>query len=168
MRRVEGGEGVMGAMIRAGIRVDRGLAGGLQALLGAPMAACSGCDDRNGGIGHSKRRSRTRDGASWRFGWPVGESVAEAPSGWEWNGTQPGQGATELGFPGPAPEEMQSEAARRAGELPAREKNRRRRVLVVTICSPRPEPGSSGPGCGPSPGPPARRRWREAARGGVG
>ena len=48
----------MGAMIRAGIRVDRRLAGGLQALLGAPMAACSGCDDRNGGIGHSKRRSR--------------------------------------------------------------------------------------------------------------
>ena len=29
---------------------------------------------------------------------------------------QPGQGATELGFPRPAPGEMQSEAARRAGD----------------------------------------------------
>ena len=49
VRRVEGGEGVMGAMTRAGIRVDRRLAGGLQALLGARMAAYSGCDERDGG-----------------------------------------------------------------------------------------------------------------------
>ena len=41
-------------------------------------------------------------------------SVAGWPSGREWNGLQPGQGATELGFPRPAPGEMQSEAARRA------------------------------------------------------
>ena len=34
----------------------------------------------------------------------------------EWNGLQPGQGATELGFPRPAAGEMQSEAARRAGD----------------------------------------------------
>ena len=33
--------------------------GDLQALLGAPMAACSGCGERDGGIGHGKRRSRT-------------------------------------------------------------------------------------------------------------
>ena len=46
-------------MIRARMRVDGRLAGGLQALLGAPMAACSGCDERDGGIGHGKRRSRT-------------------------------------------------------------------------------------------------------------
>ena len=38
------------------------------------------------------------------------------PSGRERNGLQPGQGATELGFPRPAPGEMQSEAARRAGD----------------------------------------------------
>ena len=30
-----------------------------QALLGAPMAVCSGCAERDGGIGHGKRRSRT-------------------------------------------------------------------------------------------------------------
>ena len=46
-------------MIRARMRVDGRLAGGLQALLGAPMAACSGCYERDGGIGHGKRRSRT-------------------------------------------------------------------------------------------------------------
>ncbi len=45
-------------------------------------------------------------------------SVAGWPSGREWNGLQPGQGATELGFPRPAPGEMQSEAARRAGDPP--------------------------------------------------
>ena len=46
-------------MIRARIRVDGRLAGGLQALLGAPMSACSGCGERDGRIGHGKRRSRT-------------------------------------------------------------------------------------------------------------
>ena len=43
--RTEGGEGVTGAMIRARIWVDGRLAGGLQALLGAPMAAYSGCGE---------------------------------------------------------------------------------------------------------------------------
>ena len=37
VRAVEGGEGVTGAMIRARIRVDGRLAGGLQALLGAGL-----------------------------------------------------------------------------------------------------------------------------------
>ena len=46
-------------MIRARIRVDGRLAGGLQALLGAPMSACSGCGERDSRIGHGKRRSRT-------------------------------------------------------------------------------------------------------------
>ena len=53
------GEGVTGAMIRARTRVDGRLAGGLQALLGAPMAAYSGCGERDGGIGHGESRSRT-------------------------------------------------------------------------------------------------------------
>ena len=42
--------------------------------------------------------------------------ASTAPSGGKGNGTQPGQGATELGFPGPALGKMQGEAARRAGE----------------------------------------------------
>ena len=39
VRTLEGGEEVTDAMVRARIRVDGRLAGGLQALLGAPMAA---------------------------------------------------------------------------------------------------------------------------------
>ena len=35
---------------------------------------------------------------------------------WAGNGSQSGQGAIELGFPGPALGQMQGEAARRAGE----------------------------------------------------
>ena len=42
VRTVEEEWGVTGAMIRARIRVDGRLAGGLQALLGAPMAVCDG------------------------------------------------------------------------------------------------------------------------------
>ena len=38
------------------------------------------------------------------------------PSGRKWQGAQSCQGATELGFPGPTLWQMQSEAARRAGE----------------------------------------------------
>ena len=38
------------------------------------------------------------------------------PSGWKRNGSQSGQGAIELGFPGPVLWQMQGEAARRAGE----------------------------------------------------
>ena len=74
VRTAEGGEGVTGAMIRARIWVDGRLAGGLQALLGAPMAAYSGCGERDGGIGHGKRRSRL----AWRefagtLGWLAGQ-----------------------------------------------------------------------------------------------
>ena len=59
----------------------------MQALSGAPLAAYRGCGERDGGIGHGKRRSRG-----------------------------PREGATELGFPRPALGQMQGEAARRAGE----------------------------------------------------
>ena len=39
-----------------------------------------------------------------------------APSGWEWNGSQSGQGAAELGFPWPALWQIQGKQACRAGE----------------------------------------------------
>ena len=114
----KGGEGVTGAMIRARIRVDGRLAGGLQALLGAPMAACSGCGERDGGIGHGKRRSRTgiaRVGGDVQLaGWRV--SGRRAPSGWEWNGSQSGQGASDLLLPRPALGKMQGQPACGAGE----------------------------------------------------
>ena len=105
-------------MVRARIRVDGKLEGDLQALSGAPLAAYRGCGERDGRIGHGKRRSRTglaRVGGDVQLaGWRV--SGGRAPSGWEWNGSQPGQGAAELGFPGPMLGKMQSEAACRAGE----------------------------------------------------
>ena len=69
-------------------------------------------------------------------GWRV--SCGRAPSGWEWNRSQPCQGATELGFPRPALWQMQGEAACRAGEPSGQGEEPSRRVLVVAICSPRP------------------------------
>ena len=76
------------------------------------MAVCGSCDARDGERIRSRERSRT--GVA-RVCVDVG-SVAGWPSGWEWNGSQPGQGASELGFPRPAPGEMQSEASGRAGD----------------------------------------------------
>ena len=109
-------------MIRARIRVDGRSAGGLQALLGAPMVAYRGCGEGDGGIGHGGRGSRTgmaRVGGDVQLAgrltvrWGSG---GRAASGWEWNGSQSGQGATELLLPRPAPGKMQGGPARRAGE----------------------------------------------------
>ena len=82
------------------------------------MAAYSGCGEGDGVIGHGKRRSRTglaRVCGDVQFAGTLGQ-WRRAPSGWEWNGSQPGQGATELGIPRPALWQMQGEAACRAGE----------------------------------------------------
>ena len=82
------------------------------------MSAYSGCCERDGGIRRSKRCSRTelvRVGGNGQLaGWRV--SGRRAPSGWEWQGSQSGQGATELVFPGPTLGQMQGEATGRAGE----------------------------------------------------
>ena len=125
-------------MIRARIWVDGRLAGGLQALLGAPMAAYSGCGERDGGIGHGKRRSRTGLARVCGDVGLAGESVAgrrqagsgrarnraRARSNWASQGQRCGRCSVR----------WRAERVIR----PAREKNRRRRVLVVTTCSPRP------------------------------
>ena len=120
VRTAEGGEEVTGAIDPGSNLGRREVGGGLQALWGAPMAAYSGCGEGDGGIGHGERRSRTglaRVGGA--FGWPDGGSVADGrQSGWEWNDSQSGQGATELGFPWPALGQMQGQPARRAGESP--------------------------------------------------
>ena len=108
-------------MIRARIRVDRRLAGGLQALLGAPLAAYSGCDNRNGGTG----TARGGRGPGWRelagtFSWPdvgtVADGSRQAGSGMARNRAR---ARVNWVSQGPAPWEMQSEAARRAGEPPS-------------------------------------------------
>ena len=82
------------------------------------MAAYSDCGERDGGLRHGERRSRT---GMARVGGEVqlaGGRVSgrQAPSGRKWQGAQSSEGATELGFPGPALGKMQSEAARRVGE----------------------------------------------------
>ena len=157
VRTAEGGEGVTGAMIRARIWVAGRLGGGLQALLGAPMAAYSGCGERDGGIGHGKRRS----GLCWRefagtLGWLVGQwrqagsgmarSRARARLNW---GQRRGR----------------CRVNRRAERVirPAKAKTRR----LGSWWSRSADPGrcglSSGPGYAPSP-PPARRRGGEARR----
>ena len=56
------------------------------------------------------------------------------PSGWEWNGSQSGQGAAELLLPGPAPGKMQGQSACRAGDPSGQGKDPSSEVLVVTIC----------------------------------
>ena len=69
-------------------------------------------------------RDRTRQEAlaylGWRefagtLGWLVGQ-WRTGSSGWEWNGSQSGQGAAELLLPGPAPGKMQGQSACRAGD----------------------------------------------------
>ena len=103
--------------------------------------------DRLGTLGRARWRgedaARGARRPDWRefagtFGWPDGGSVADRSSGWEWNRSQPCQGATELGFPRPALWQMQSEAARRAGDPSGQGEEPPPRVLVVAICSPRP------------------------------
>ena len=82
------------------------------------MSAYSGCCERDAGIRRSKRCSRTelvRVGGDVQLaGWRV--SGGRAPSGGERQRSESSEGATELGFPGPTLGQMQSEAARRAGE----------------------------------------------------
>ena len=131
VRTAEGGEGVTGAMAW-GLGVDGRPADGLQAPHRAPKALCGSCDARD-----RTRQEALADwaGASLRgrwVGWWV--SGGRAPSGWEWNGSQSGQGAAELLLPGPAPGKMQGQSACRAGDPSAKAKTRRLRVLVVTIC----------------------------------
>ena len=105
-------------MLRARIRVDGRFGGGLQALLGAPMAVCDGRWGTREDRGHGKRHSRTgvaRVGGDVQLaGWRV--SGKRAPSGWEWNGSQSSEGAIDLLLPRPALGKMQGEAACRAGE----------------------------------------------------
>ena len=127
-------------MIRARIRADGRLAGGLQALLGAPAAACSGCGDRNGGTG----TARGARGPGWRelagtFSWPDVGTVADGrrQAG---SGMARSRAGARLTFSCRGQRLGRCRVSRRAGRVsrPAREKNRRRSVLVVAIRSPRP------------------------------
>ena len=135
VRTAEGGEGVTGAMIRARIRVDGKLAGGLQALLGGPMAAYSGCGERDGGIGHGKRRSRTElvrvCGDVGLAGGSVADGCRQAGSGMARS-----RARARLNCSSQGQRRGRCRVNRRAERVirPAKAKTRRLRVLVVTIC----------------------------------
>ena len=129
------GEGVTGAMIRARIWVDGRLAGGLQALLGAPMAAYSGCGERDGGIGHGKRRSRTGlarvCGDVGLAGGSVADGRRQAGSGMARS-----RARARLNCSSQGQRRGRCRVNRRAERVirPAKAKTRRLRVLVVRLC----------------------------------
>ena len=135
VRTAEGGEGVTGAMIRARTWVDGRLAGGLQALLGAPMAAYSGCGERDGGIGHGKRRSRT---GLARVCGDVGLAVGSVADGRRQagSGMARSRARARLNCSSQGQRRGRCRVNRRAERVirPAKAKTRRLRVLVVTIC----------------------------------
>ena len=129
------GEGVTGAMIRARIWVGGRLGGGLQALLGAAMAAYSGCGEGDGGIGHGKRRSRTGlarvCGDVGLAGGSVADGRRQAGSGMarsraraRLNCSSQGQRRGRCRVNGSAERVIR----------PAKAKTRRLRVLVVRMC----------------------------------
>ena len=135
VRTAEGGEGVTGAMIRARTWVDGRLASGLQALLGAPMAAYSGCGEPDGGIGHGKRRSRTGlarvCGDVGLAGGSVADGRRQAGSGMARS-----RARARLNCSSQGQRRGRCRVNRRAERVirPTKAKTRRLRVLVVTIC----------------------------------
>ena len=82
-------------MVRARIRVDGKLESGLQVLLGAPMAAYSGCREGDGVIGHGKRHSRTglaRVGGDVQLAGTLGQwRTGTVRPGVEWLAAGPGR-----------------------------------------------------------------------------
>ena len=135
VRTEEGGEGVSGAMIRARIWVDGRLAGGLQVLLGAPMAPYSGCGEPDNGIGHDKRRSRTGlarvCGDVGLAGGSVADGLRQGGSGMVRS-----RARARLNWVSQGQRHGRCRVNRRAERVirPAKVKNRRLRVLVVAIC----------------------------------
>ena len=101
-------------MVRTGLRVE-GSGGGLSAAAWRPCGRLRTLAGRDGGERTQQETFSDRGGASLRGGWVVWW-MGQAPSGRRWQGSQPSEGATELGFPGPVFGKMQSEAARLAGE----------------------------------------------------
>ena len=105
------------------------------------MAAYSGCGERDGGLRHGERRSRTGMARvlAERFSWLAGGSVADRrrQAG---NGRARNRARARLNWVSQGQRWGRCKVRRRAEWVsrPAREKNRRRRVLVVTICSPSP------------------------------
>ena len=108
-----GDEGQREAMVRARFRVN-GAGVCLQPPRGDLATVWGRWARRDGGERTQQEGLADQGAASLRgvrlAGWRV--SCRRAPSGWEWNRSQPCQGASELGFPRPALGQMQGKAAR--------------------------------------------------------
>ena len=118
VRTLPGGEEVTDAMVRARIREDEGLAAVCRRFWGCRCRLTVAVVSEMAGRGHGKRHSRAGlaqvcGDVSLRGRWGTG---GRAPSGREWNGSQPGQGATELLLPRPVLGKMQGDPACRADE----------------------------------------------------
>ena len=164
VRAAEGGAEVRELRDGLGLGVD-GRSATVFSRRTGPLRPYAGVAMRGMARGYAAGDSRDRGGARLRGRW-VSCRLAVRPAEWLIHRLQPGQGATELGFPSlPAPGEMQSEAARRAGDPSHQSEDPPPEgpYLVITVRSHRP-PRRSGPGYAPSPGPPARRRGGEAPR----
>ena len=105
-------------MVRARIWVDGGLAAVCRCFWGrrwrptvAVVSEMAGEDTARGARGPDWREFAGT--FSLRGRWDTG---GRAPSGREWNGSQPGQGATDLLLPWPTLGKMQGQPARGAGE----------------------------------------------------
>ena len=133
VRTAEGGEGVTGAMIRARIWVDGRLAGGLQALLGAPMAGLQW-------LWRARWRNRTRQEAlaDWAVCGDVGLAGGSVADGRRQagSGMARSRARARLNCSSQGQRRGRCRVNRRAERVirPAKAKTRRLRVLVVTIC----------------------------------
>ena len=120
----DGGREDNGRGVREYRRDNPGSNLGRREVGGRSAGAFGGADGGLQWLWRARWRDRTRKEAlaDWAsaslrgrwVGWRV--SGGRAPSGWEWNGSQSGQGAAELLLPGPALGKMQGDPACRAGE----------------------------------------------------
>ena len=132
------------------------------------MAVCGSCDARDGERIRSRELSRTglaRVCGDLRLS--VGRSPT-VPSGREWNGSQPGQGAAELLSPRPAIRKMQGQPACRAGEPSGQGEEPPPEGLGGGYPLSQTDPRRPAGQVVPSSGRPARRRWRRSGPRGDG
>ena len=131
------------------------------------MAACSGCAERDGGIGHGKRRSRTELA---RVGGDVGLAGGSVADGRRQagGGRARSRARARLNWVSQGQRRGRCRVNRRA-ERVIRVRPGRRTAAGGSWWSRSADPGrcgrSSGPGCGPSPVPPPGAVGGEAARG---
>ena len=95
VRTAKGGEGVTGAMIRARIRVDGRLAGGLRRFWGCQWRSAMGAGGQDEDRGHGKKRLRTemaRVGGGRSVGRMAGQwQTGAVRLGVEWLAAVPGR-----------------------------------------------------------------------------